>query len=139
MAHRRRPTGWRDYIETQRNFFPDLDEASEALAAELAPEPQGFAAAARQRLADRHGVEVRVVPAEVMPDTLRRYDHHRRRILLSERLRPPGRAFALGYQLALFEQAEALTDHVARAGAPDGVTAPPCCAWRWPTTRPAPR
>ena len=118
------PSDWvRDYLETQRNFFPELDAAGEALWSELAPEPQGFAAAARTRLAEHHGVQVRVIPSEVMADTLRRYDHHTRRILLSERLRAPGRAFALGYQLALFEQAEALDALVAKSGAPDAVTA----------------
>ena len=63
------------------------------------------------------------MPAHLMPDTLRRYDHHRRRILLSERLPAASRAFALGYQLALFEQGEALAAHVARAAPPDAVTA----------------
>ena len=117
------PSDWvRDYIETQRNFFPEFDDAGEILAAELAPEPQGFWAAARERLAERHGVEVRVMPGDLMPDTLRRYDHHRRRILVSERLRAPGRAFALAYQLCLFEKTDALSAHVERAGVPDAVT-----------------
>src|SRR5215472_12082164 len=53
------PSDWvRDFIQAQRNYFPDLDEAGEELAAELKPEPQGFLAAARQRLADRHGIQV---------------------------------------------------------------------------------
>ena len=77
------PSDWvRDYIQGQRNFFPELDEAGERMAEELKPEPQGFAAAARQRLADRHGVQVRIVPTEVLPDSVRRYDHHRRRLML---------------------------------------------------------
>src|SRR5665213_2988282 len=48
------PSDWvRDFIQGQRNFFPELDEMGEALAAELNPEPQGFAAAARlARLAE---------------------------------------------------------------------------------------
>ena len=118
------PSDWvRDYIETQRNFFADLDDAGEALAAELAPEPQGFFDAARRRLSERHGVEVRVMPGHLMPDTLRRYDHHRRRLLVSERLRAPGRAFALAYQLCLFETTDALAAHVARSNAPDAVAA----------------
>ena len=118
------PSEWvREYLEGQRNYFPDLDEAGEAIAAEMTPEPQGFWAAARQRLSERHGVEVRILPGDVMSDTLRRYDHHRRRVLLSERLRPAGRAFALAYQICLFESAEAVSAHVARSGAPDAVTA----------------
>src|SRR5215472_3930708 len=55
------PSDWvRDHIQAQRNFFPELDEAGEALAAELKAEPQGFFAAGRERLAERHGVQVRV-------------------------------------------------------------------------------
>jgi XRE family transcriptional regulator, fatty acid utilization regulator len=118
------PSDWvRDYIQAQRNFFPELDEMGEALAAELAPEPQGFAAAARLRLSERHGVQVRVVPREVLPDSVRRYDHHRRRLLLSELLAGPGRAFAVAYQLALQEHDPDLTGLVARAAPPDGPTA----------------
>jgi predicted transcriptional regulator/transcriptional regulator with XRE-family HTH domain len=117
------PSDWvRDYIQGQRNFFPELDEAGEALAAELKPEPQDFAAAARQRLADRHGVQVRVVPLEVLPDSIRRYDHHRRRLMISELLAGPGRAFAIAFQLALAEHDAGLVALVERANPPDGPT-----------------
>jgi XRE family transcriptional regulator, fatty acid utilization regulator len=117
------PSDWvRDYIQGQRNFFPELDEAGEALVAELKPEPQDFAAAARQRLADRHGVQVRVVPLEVLPDSIRRYDHHRRRLMISELLAGPGRAFAIAFQLALAEHDAGLVALVERANPPDGPT-----------------
>jgi predicted transcriptional regulator/transcriptional regulator with XRE-family HTH domain len=117
------PSDWvRDHIQGQRNFFPELDEAGEALVAELKPEPQDFAAAARQRLADRHGVQVRVVPLEVLPDSIRRYDHHRRRLMISELLAGPGRAFAIAFQLALAEHDAGLVALVERANPPDGPT-----------------
>jgi XRE family transcriptional regulator, fatty acid utilization regulator len=117
------PSDWvRDYIQSQRNFFPELDEAGEAIAAELKPEPQGFAVAARQRLADRHGVQVRVVPTEVLPDSVRRYDHHRRRLMLSELLGEAGRAFAVAYQIGIAEHDAALTAMVERAAPPDMPT-----------------
>ena len=118
------PSDWvRDFIQAQRNYFPALDEAGEALAVDLAPEPQGFAAAAKTRLAERHGIEVRVVPREVLPDSVRRYDRHRRRLLLSEGLSGPGRAFAAAYQLALQEHDNDLAAMVARAAPPDAPTA----------------
>jgi hypothetical protein len=117
------PSDWvRDYIQSQRNFFPELDEAGEVLAAELKPEPQDFAAAARQRLAERHSIQVRVVPLEVLPDSIRRYDHHRRRLMISELLAGQGRAFAIAYQLALTEHDANLLALVDRAGPPDGPT-----------------
>ncbi len=117
------PSDWvRDYIQGQRNFFPELDEAGEVLAAELKPEPQDFAAAARRRLTERHGIQVRVVPLDVLPDSIRRYDHHRRRLMISELLAGPGRAFAIAYQLALAEHDANLVALVDRAGPPDGPT-----------------
>ncbi|MFI4974308.1 MAG: short-chain fatty acyl-CoA regulator family protein [Caulobacterales bacterium] len=117
------PSDWvRDYIQSQRNFFPELDEAGETLAAELKPEPHGFAAAARERLASRHSIQVRVAPRDVLPDSVRRYDHHRRRLMLSELLAGPGRSFAIAYQLALAEQEPRLTALVERAAPPDGPT-----------------
>lgn len=117
------PSDWvRDYIQSQRNYFAELDEAGEALAAALGPEPASFAAAARRRLDERHSVQVRVVPMEVLPDSVRRYDHHRRRLLISERLADPGRAFALAYQLAILEHGREIDEQVARAAAPDAPT-----------------
>ena len=43
------------------------------------------------------------VPLDVLPDSVRRYDHHRRRLMLSELLGEQGRAFSVAYQLALAE------------------------------------
>ncbi|MBA3810141.1 MAG: DUF2083 domain-containing protein [Caulobacteraceae bacterium] len=117
------PSDWvRDFIQGQRNFFPDLDEKGEALAGELGAEPQGFFDAARRRLTDRHGVQVRVTPREVLPDSVRRYDHHRRRLMLSELLAGPGRSFAVAYQLAVQEHDADLAALVERAAPPDAPT-----------------
>jgi predicted transcriptional regulator len=112
----------RDHIQGQRNFFPELDEAGEAMAREVKAEPQGFFAAGRERLAERHGISVRVVPAEVLPDSVRRYDHHRRRLMLSELLGEAGRAFSVAYQLALAEHDAMLNAAAERGGPPDGPT-----------------
>jgi hypothetical protein len=117
------PSDWvRDYIQSQRNFFPELDEAGESIALELKADPQGFATAARQRLAERHGIQVRVVPIDLLPDSVRRYDHHRRRLMLSELLGEPGRTFSLSFQLALAENDAQLMALAERAGAPDAPT-----------------
>ena len=66
------PSDWvRDFIQGQRNYFAELEEAGEALAEAMNAEPQDFAVAARERLAERHRIEVRVVPRDVLPDALR--------------------------------------------------------------------
>jgi predicted transcriptional regulator/transcriptional regulator with XRE-family HTH domain len=117
------PSDWvRDFIQGQRNYFAELEEAGEALAAELPPQPQDFAVAARERLSQRHRIEVRVVPVEVLPDSLRRYDHHRKQLFLSEVLTASGRSFALAYQLALLECGEMIAAITQRAGPPDQPT-----------------
>jgi predicted transcriptional regulator/DNA-binding XRE family transcriptional regulator len=117
------PSDWvRDFIQAQKNYFGDLEEAADQLSAELKPEPQEFAAAARERLAKRHGIQVRVVPVDVLPESVRRFDHHRRRLFLSEVLTGAGRAFSLAYQLAVLEHGELLDGLAERGGPPDRPT-----------------
>ena len=117
------PSDWvRDFIQGQKNYFPELDAAAEQTVADLAPEPQDFAPAARERLSRTHGVQVRVVPVDVLPQSVRRYDHHRRRLFLSEVLTAQGRSFALAYQIAMLEHRDLLEQMVERAQAPDRPT-----------------
>ncbi|HEY0437871.1 MAG TPA: short-chain fatty acyl-CoA regulator family protein [Phenylobacterium sp.] len=117
------PSDWvRDFIQAQKNYFAELEEAAGDLAAELKPEPQDFAAAARERLLSRHGIAVRVVPVDVLPESVRRFDHHRRRLFLSEVLTGAGRAFALAYQLAVLEHGELIERLADRAAPPDRPT-----------------
>ena len=117
------PPDWvRDYIQAHRNHFPDLDEAGERIAGELDASGHALEAAATRRLAERHGVQVRVMPVQVMVDYVRRYDVHRRRLMLAETLSPSSRAFAVCYQLALAEHGERITAIVEAAAAPDVST-----------------
>lgn len=117
------PSDWvRDHIQGQKNHFVDLEAAGEALAADLGRDAQEAFAALRDRLRTRHGVETRIVPVDVLPDSIRRYDHHRKRILLSEALETSGRTFSLAYQLALLEHRELIDGLADRAAAPDRPT-----------------
>jgi predicted transcriptional regulator/transcriptional regulator with XRE-family HTH domain len=117
------PSDWvRDFIQAQKNYFGELEEAADALSSELKPEPQDFAAAARKRLADKHSIQVRVVPVDVLPESVRRFDLHRRRLFLSEVLTGAGRSFSLAYQLAVLEHRELLEAMADRAAPPDRPT-----------------
>ena len=117
------PSDWvRDVIQSNRNYFADLEEAAESVVGALNT-TLDFAAAARERLADVHKIEVRVMPLEVLTDALRRYDHHRKRLFLSEILGASGRAFSMAYQLALLEQGEVISAIVARSQPPDTPSA----------------
>ena len=119
------PADWvREYVQGRRNHFPELDALGEALAAAIDIETPGepFETRSRARLLSRHGLAVRTLPAEVMVEWTRRYDPHRKRLLLSETLGPSSRAFAVAFQLALSEHDAELTALAEAAAAPDETT-----------------
>lgn len=119
------PADWvRDWIQGRANYFPELDGLGETLHASLDPNMtgEGCEALARARLASRHNLTVRIMPAEVMVEWTRRFDPHRRRLLLSETLDPSSRAFAIAYQLALSEHEAELNALADAARAPDAAT-----------------
>lgn len=117
------PTDWvRDLVGAQRNHFAELETIAEAIVAQLAADPQDLGPAVRARLQARHGIQTRVMPVEAMAGSLRRYDHHRKRLMISETLAPASRIFAMCYQLALMEAPDALAALADRFAAPDRAT-----------------
>lgn len=109
----------RAFLAARKNSFPTLDDSAADLAEQLA----SFDAMAA-RLADRHGLEVRVEDNALLMGALRWHDYHRRRIVLSEMLDGSGRRFQLALQLAVLEQGaeiERLADE-ARNVSEDGKT-----------------
>jgi predicted transcriptional regulator/transcriptional regulator with XRE-family HTH domain len=117
------PTDWvRDLVGAQRNHFADLEELAERMVADLGVDPRELTPAVRDRLLEVHGVRTRVMPVEIMAGALRRYDRHRKQLLLSETLAPASRTFAMTYQLGLMEQGGAIDDIAARYAPPDAAT-----------------
>ena len=104
----------RDLIEANRNHFGALDVAAETLRDELDVPAHELFRALSERLRARHGILVRVLPIEVMRDTLRRFDRHRRHLVISELVDMPGRAFQTAFQLALIEAGAAIDETIAR-------------------------
>jgi len=114
------PIDWlRETIARAGNHFAELDAAAEALAVEMNDDPAVMQADLRARLKTLHGMGVQTVRADVLAGTLRHYDMHRRRLLLSERLPASGRLFALAYHLCSQEMAESIAAQVNRAAPPD--------------------
>ncbi|WP_374764804.1 helix-turn-helix domain-containing protein [Yunchengibacter salinarum] len=105
----------RDFIHDQRNHFPDLDEAAEVRHSEIGLDREDAFLALSARLDEAHGVRVRIMPYEVMPEMLRYFDHHRRQLQLSELLDGPSRNFQIAALLAQLEQGEMIDGHVRRA------------------------
>jgi predicted transcriptional regulator/transcriptional regulator with XRE-family HTH domain len=118
------PLDWlRELLDQKHNHFADLDAAAEALSAELGEGPDALRDGMIRKLGETWGITVRVVPQDVLAGTLRHYDFHRRRLMLSERLPGPSRLFGIAYQLALQALGGAIGQTVARAAPPDDEAA----------------
>ncbi len=118
------PLDWlREYLDARHNHFAEIDAQAEFLSQELGQGPDALREGMLRRLEQGFGISVRVVPADVLSGTLRHYDFHRRRLMLSERLSAPSRMFGIAYQLALHEMAGTVAEAVARAAPPDAEAA----------------
>ena len=106
-------------IERWRNHFADLDHAAETLADELRLSNPDLGHALSERLRQRHQIAVRILPGDVMPDHLRRFDLHARQLQLAEMLQPHSRIFQMAVQVGLLEQRELLRDLSASSGLED--------------------
>src|SRR6516225_7984521 len=109
----------RDLIEANRNYFGELEQAAETLRDELNVLAEGLYAALSARLREKHSIITRIMPVDVMRETLRRFDRHRRQLLISELVDGPGRIFQLAFQLGLAECGPQLETILGRAGALD--------------------
>jgi len=109
----------RDLIEANRNYFPELEQAAETVRDELNVGSQEVYGALADRLRERHSITTRIMPVDVMRETLRRFDRHRRQLLISELVDGPGRAFQIAFQTGLSEHGAVIDAIVHRTGALD--------------------
>jgi len=108
----------RDFIAGAKNYFPALDEAGETTARALSGHGGGAFYNLRIRFEEKHKLELRILPAEIMAGAYRRHDRHRRQIAISEALDHASRIFQAALQLVFLEQGKLLDDTV-NAGAFD--------------------
>jgi XRE family transcriptional regulator, fatty acid utilization regulator len=102
-------------IERWQNHFADLDHAAEDLADELRLSRGEISAALGERLREKHQLQVRILPAEVMPGQVHRLDLHARQLQLSEMLPGAARRFQIARQVGALEMREAIELLVAGA------------------------
>jgi XRE family transcriptional regulator, fatty acid utilization regulator len=118
------PTDWvRDQVQSQHNFFAELEDLGQALFERLGSDSHDLKAAAQRRLNTQHAIDVRLMPESIMMIYQRRFDPHRKRLMLSETLSPSSQVFALVYQLALSEYGLEIKSMVEKASAPDLASA----------------
>jgi predicted transcriptional regulator/DNA-binding XRE family transcriptional regulator len=109
----------RHILEKNNNYFAELEEQVLNLRHHIQTPISGISAKSMPQDVDfnaliayiqtTQNISVRVMPADVMGANLRRYDHHRQDILISEVLRRPQRIFHLLVQYALIEQKQIIT------------------------------
>jgi predicted transcriptional regulator/transcriptional regulator with XRE-family HTH domain len=104
----------RDFFDDRANHFPALEEAAEAIAAELGAAPAEMNHAVAERLRRVHGLTVNV---QKLDGALRRFDPDTQRLMLSEMLPRESRGFHMAFQLALLEARETV-EHVVKEAAP---------------------
>ncbi len=109
----------RDFIHERHNHFPEIDSLAESLADELRLVAGDLYSAIADRLRARHGFTVRVLPADVLPSSLRRLDYHGRQLQLSELLDSASRTFQAAYQLGLIEAKAEIDAAIATAALGD--------------------
>jgi len=109
----------RDLLEANRNYFPELEEAAETLRDEISGAGNDLFAQLSERFREKHSGTVRIMPVDVMRETLRRWDRHRRQLLISELIEPSGRIFQLALQIGLAECGPVLDAITTRSGALD--------------------
>lgn len=97
-----------DLIQRNHNYFPDLEEAAEALWRSARLDLNMMNSGLMKVLEERHGVQVRFEEARRMGRAVRRYDPDARTLSISEVLPPRSRHFQLAYTVGLLDHPELL-------------------------------
>jgi predicted transcriptional regulator/DNA-binding XRE family transcriptional regulator len=109
-------------IERWRGYFADLDSLAEARSDDLREASGDLYGALAERLRVTHQLSIRLLPVDVMPDTLRRLDLHARQLQLSELLDSASRTFAAAFQLGQIEAKAEIDALVKGAGFADRLS-----------------
>jgi predicted transcriptional regulator/transcriptional regulator with XRE-family HTH domain len=101
-----------EFFYRRQNYVPQLDEAAELLAARVRLRRGAVRPTLQERLAERHGVQIRRDDAEALSGELHRFRPHTRTLHLSTSLRAGQEAMRMAAQLALLEYADVIDEIV---------------------------
>ncbi|GIH18450.1 short-chain fatty acyl-CoA regulator family protein [Rugosimonospora africana] len=101
-----------DFFYRRQNYVHTLDETAEMLAADMGLRRGEAAEALRDRLAERHGIQVARQGARDLRGDLHRYRSGDRTLYLSASLRPGQQAIRMAAQIALLEYADLIDEIV---------------------------
>ena len=103
------------YLQDHGNYFDELENAAEAFTERAQLNRDTLFSDLKAWFKRELKLDIQIVPADVMGNSLRRYDPHRSRVLLSEALRRPQRSFQLLLQAALLVENDLITQLVDEA------------------------
>lgn len=96
----------REALQSRQNYYGELEDVATDLAKRANVRldlPQALTTSLVNLLKDRHAVDVVIMPFDVMGGVLRRFDRHRKRLLLSELLSPSSRTFQVAQLVGQLE------------------------------------
>ena len=105
----------RTWLYERNNYIDTIDRAAEDMARAMALDRAEPHIAMTERLTG-HGIRVRILPSNVMAGQLRRYDPHRRELMVSELLGQASRRFQIAVLLSRLEQEALIEDTLAGSG-----------------------
>ncbi len=97
-----------DFLQSNNNYFPELEEQAEMVWREAQLTGEDLFAGLPLYLEKRHGVTVRVLKLDEMGGAVRRFDPRKKELLISELLRRGSRNFQIAYQIGLLRCPEVL-------------------------------
>ncbi|MBK1622891.1 short-chain fatty acyl-CoA regulator family protein [Afifella marina] len=106
------------WFEEAGPWFPELEETAAALAEELTPRDDPFAAL-KAHLRERHGIDLRILPAHALPDERARFDRHSMRFFIAESVPLVDRAWLVALQVAYSGHTPLLNKLAAQAAPKD--------------------
>jgi predicted transcriptional regulator/DNA-binding XRE family transcriptional regulator len=109
----------RDFFQSELNHFPELEAAAADLWKRAALDPAALYTSLARYLETTHRIKVQLMPQSIMGSMIRRHDHHRARVLLSEMLPASGRAFQLACEVAILEHTASIDGPIARVASTD--------------------
>ncbi|HMB47015.1 MAG TPA: short-chain fatty acyl-CoA regulator family protein, partial [Afifellaceae bacterium] len=108
-----------DFFRRSRNYFHQLEERAEGLRNFTNVGIDEFYPHLKAHLSDNLGIRTQIVPVDVLDDSLRFFDRHNKRILLSEGLDYTNKVFQLAHCVALIEHSDTLNSVIGDAGISD--------------------
>ncbi|MGZ5494740.1 MAG: helix-turn-helix domain-containing protein, partial [Thermoanaerobaculia bacterium] len=103
-----------DVIQENMNYFPELEEAAERMAAAGQFDRSDMYRSLTNYLEQKHGIQVELLPVSADRGAVRRYDPERRLLSLSSVLPPWSRNFQLAHQVGLVDAREDIKSIMAR-------------------------